>query len=50
MGEEHELAYVNSFMRHARRGEWFNVRYGRWYELNGFIVQKSEMHGMVDTV
>ena len=46
--EEHELVYVNSFMRHARRGTWFNVRYGRWYELDGFIVRKSERHGMVD--
>ena len=46
--EEHGLAYVNSFMRHARRGTWFHIRYGRWYELDGFLVRKSERHGMVE--
>ena len=30
--EENELAYVNSFMRHARRGTWFHLRYGRLVE------------------
>ena len=30
--EENELAYVNSYMRHARRGTWLHMRYGRWYE------------------
>ena len=34
--EENGLAYVNSYMRHERRGTWFNLRYGRWYELDGF--------------
>ena len=46
--EEHGLEYVNSFMRHERRGTWFNVRYGRWYELDGFLVRKGERHRMVE--
>ena len=46
--EEWGLAYVNSFMRHERRGTWFHLRYGRWYELDGFLVRKGERHGMVE--
>ena len=46
--EEHELAYVNSFMKHRRRGTWFNLRYARWYELDGFIVRKKDRVGMVE--
>ena len=46
--EEQGLAYVNSFMRHERRGTWFHMRYGRWYELDGFLVRKGERHGMVE--
>ena len=46
--EEHELVYVNSFMKHRRRGTWFNLRYGRWYELDGFIVRKKDRVGMVE--
>ena len=34
------LAFVNSFMRQARRGTGFHMRYGRWYELEGFLVGK----------
>ena len=30
--EVNGLAYVNSFVRHAERGSWFNRVYGRWYE------------------
>ena len=45
--EEHDLAYVNSFVRHRRRGTWFNRMYGRWYELDGFIVRKAERHRIV---
>jgi len=40
--EENELVYVNSFMQHKRRGTWFNLRYGRWYELDGFVARKSD--------
>ena len=46
--EEQGLAYVNSFMKHERRGTWFHTRYGRWYELDGFVVRKGERHGMVE--
>ena len=45
--EENELAYVNSYMRHARRGTWLHMRYGRWYELDGFVVRKNERQRMV---
>ena len=46
--EENELVYVNSYMKHARRGTWFNLRYGRWYELDGFVVRKRDRHQMVE--
>ena len=46
--EENVLAHVNSFMKHARRGTWFNLRYGRWYELDGFLVRKNERHRMIE--
>ena len=46
--EEHGLAYVNSFMKHARRGTWFNLMYRRWYELDGFLVRKNERYWMIE--
>ena len=46
--EEQGLAYVNSFMKHARRGTWYNLRYRRWYELDGFIVRKNERYWMIE--
>ena len=45
--EENDIAYVNSYMRHARRGTWLHMRYGRWYELDGFVVRKNERQRMV---
>ena len=45
--EEYGLAYVNSFMRHKRRGTWFNRMYGRWYELDGFVVRREERSRLV---
>jgi len=48
--EEHGLEYVNSYMKHERRGTWFHMRYGRWYELDGFIVRKGERHRMVESM
>ena len=45
--EENGLEHVNSYMKHARRGTWFNLRYGRWYEMDGFIVRKGERHRIV---
>ena len=41
------LAYVNSYMRHERRGTWQHPRSGRWYELDGFLVRKNERYGLV---
>ena len=41
------LAYVNSYMRHGRRGTWQHPRSGRWYELDGFIVRKEERQRLV---
>ena len=45
--EENGLAWVNSFVRHKSRGTWFNRMYGRWYELDGFIVRKKERQRLV---
>ena len=45
--EENGMAYVNSFIKHRRRGTWFHPRYGRWYELDGFIVRQEERHRLV---
>ena len=45
--EANGLAYVNSYMRHARRGTWQHPATGRWYELDGFLVKKEERHRMV---
>ena len=45
--EENELVWVNSFLKHRRRGTWFSSRYHRWYELDGFVVRKRDRMGMV---
>ena len=45
--EANVLAYANSFVRHAERGTWFNRMYGRWYELDGFVVRQNERHRMI---
>ncbi len=42
--EENGLAYVNSFYSHRNRGTWYNQMYGRWYELDGFIMKTEERH------
>ncbi|MEL7302028.1 MAG: endonuclease/exonuclease/phosphatase family protein, partial [Pseudomonadota bacterium] len=41
------LAYVNSYMRHERRGTWQHPWNGRWYELDGFLMRKEERHRLV---
>ena len=41
------LAYVNSYMKHERRGTWLHPRSGRWYELDGFLMRKDERHRLV---
>ena len=45
--EANGLAYANSFVRHAERGTWFNRMYGRWCELDGFVVRQNERHRMI---
>ena len=45
--EENELVWVNSYMKHRRRGTWFSARYHRWYELDGFVVRKRDRVRMV---
>ena len=45
--EANGLAYAISFVRHAERGTWFNRMYGRWYELDGFVVRQNERHRMI---
>ena len=40
------LAYADSFVRHTW-GTWFNRMYGRWYELDGFVVRQNERHRMI---
>ena len=45
--EENELVWVNSFMKHRRRGSWFSIRFHRWYELDGFVVRKRDRVGLV---
>ena len=45
--EENELVWVNSYMKHRRRGTWFSARYHRWYELDGFVLRKRDRTSMV---
>ena len=48
--EENELAYVNSYFNHKKRGTWFNRMLGRWYELDGFIMKTEERHRFANKV
>ena len=34
-------------MSHPDRGTWFHQRYGRWYELDGFLIQQEQRHQIV---
>ena len=45
--EANGLAYENSFVRHTERDTWFNRMYGRWYELDVFVVRQNEKHCMI---
>ena len=42
--EENNLAYLNSFYNHKKRGTWFNRMNGQWYELDGFMMQREQRH------
>ena len=45
--EANGLPYAKNFVRHDERGTWFNWMYGRWYELDGFVVRQNGRHQMV---
>ena len=45
--EENELAHVNSFYNHKKRGTWFNNSTKKWYEIDGFLIKKSQRHNNV---
>ena len=38
------LSYANSYLCHPSRGTWFNRSWRRWYELDGFLVKKTQRH------
>ena len=42
---EQGLPYVNSFVRHAERGAWFNRARGACIELDGFLVRSRDRGG-----
>ena len=44
------LAWVSSFYHQKQRGTWFNQVYGRWYELDGFIMRADQRHKHVRKV
>ena len=41
------MSWANSFMSHPDRGTWFHEAYGRWYELDGFILKQEQRHRIV---
>ena len=45
--EMNGMTWANSFMSHPDRGILFNQRYGRWYELDGFLIQQEQRHRIV---
>ena len=48
--EENNLAQVNSFFNHQRRGTWFSIPLRRWYELDGFLMRDNQRHKFVKKV
>lgn len=48
--EENDLAHVNSFYSHKKRGTWFHPALGRWYELDGFLMRQEQRHANVKKV
>ena len=42
--QENGMAYLNSFSAHRRRGTWFNIPRGSWYELDRFIMMKEQRY------
>ena len=45
--EMNGMTWANSCMSHPDRGTWFHQRYGRWYELDGFLIQQEQRHRIV---
>ena len=45
--ETNGMQYVNSYVKHQRRGTWYHQIRGEWYELDGFIMSKKDRHRMV---
>ena len=45
--EMNGMTWANSFMSHPDRGTWFHQRYGRWYELDWFLIQQEQRHRSV---
>ena len=41
------MTWANSFMGHPDRGTWFHQGYGRWYELDGFLIKQEQRHQIV---
>ena len=42
--EENNLAHVNSFYNHKKRGTWFNNSTKKWYEIDGFLMKQTQRH------
>ena len=41
---ENSLEWVNGTSSHRDRGTWFHKGLGKWYELDGFIMRRSQRH------
>ena len=48
--EENDLAHINSFYSHKRRGTWFHPALGRWYEIDGFLMRQEQRHANVKKI
>ena len=48
--EMNGMTWANSFIIHPDRGTWSHQRYGRWYELDGFLIQQEQRHQIVQNM
>ena len=44
------MSWGNSFMSHPDRGTWFHETYGKWYELDGFLLKQEQRHRIVKRI
>ena len=44
--ETNGMQYVNSYMKHARRGTWYYQVRGEWYEQDALLMNKKDQHKM----